>query len=153
MGKTRKICPDRKWEKIVEKYPQKWKIGPIFHFFGICLPFFPIFDWGKFSAFFPFFSHFGRSARFPLCSRPARLQCFTPNVPQPPGCGVDPIQWGLGFYALQPRATPMVSPPWGQSMKFKVRAPSDRFIWHFLASGEAGKALPVIFHHWWWLNN
>ena len=30
-------------------------------------------------------------------------------------------------------------------MKFKVCAPSDRFTWHFLALGEAGKALPVTF--------
>ena len=32
-----------------------------------------------------------------------------------------------------------MSPPWGQNIKFKVRALPDRFLWNFLAS-EAGKA-------------
>ena len=50
------------------------------------------------------------------------------NLPQPPGRRVYPIHWGLGFNAPRPQATPMASPPWGQSMKFKVRAPPDRFI-------------------------
>ena len=77
MGKPWKICPDRKWGKNGQKIPKKWKIGPIFHFLVFFGHFFPIFDRGKFSTFFPFFSHFCRSARFPLCSRPARLQILS----------------------------------------------------------------------------
>ena len=42
---------------------------------------------------------------------------------------------------LQRRVTPMVSPSWGQSMKFKVRAPPDRFMWYSLASGEAERSV------------
>ena len=57
MGKSWKICPDRKWEKNGRKIPKKWKVRPIFHFFGIFRPFFPIFDRGKFSTIFPFFPH------------------------------------------------------------------------------------------------
>ena len=33
---------------------------------------------------------------------------------------------GARFYAPQPRATPMMSPSWGQSLQFKVRAPPDQ---------------------------
>ena len=39
------------------------------------------------------------------------------NFPHPPGAR---------FYAPQPRATPMMSPSWGQSLQFKVRAPPDQ---------------------------
>ena len=42
------------------------------------------------------------------------------------GRGVYPVRWGLGFYAPQPRATPMMSPSWGQNVQFKVRAPPDQ---------------------------
>ena len=61
MGKTWKILPRSKMGK---KWPR--------YFSAIFFPL--IFDRGKFSTFFPFFPHFCRSARFPLCSRPARLQ-------------------------------------------------------------------------------
>ena len=60
MGKSWKICPDRKWGKNGRKIPKKWKIGPIFHFFGIFRPFFPHFRSGQifhgFPIFFPFLS-------------------------------------------------------------------------------------------------
>ena len=39
------------------------------------------------------------------------------SLPHPPGAR---------FYAPQPRATPMMSPSWGQSLQFKVRAPPDQ---------------------------
>ena len=46
--------------------------------------------------------------------------------PIPLGCGVYPIRQGLSFYAPQPRATPMMSPSWGQSLQFKVHALPDQ---------------------------
>ena len=72
-GKTGK-----KWEKRGKNGRQIQKNGELgqfssfsqffgdFFFFGVFRPFF--------SAFVPFFSHFCRSARFPMCARPARLQ-------------------------------------------------------------------------------
>ena len=46
--------------------------------------------------------------------------------PIPLGCRVYPIRQGLSFYAPQPRATPMMSPSWGQSLQFKVHALPDQ---------------------------
>ena len=51
-----------------------------------------------------------------------------------------PSAGGWVFDAPQPWASPMMLPPWGQSMKFKVRALPDQFIWHFLALGEGWKS-------------
>ena len=55
MGKSWKICPDRKWGKNGRKIPKKWKIGPIFHFFCIFRPFFPHFRSGQIFHDFPIF--------------------------------------------------------------------------------------------------
>ena len=51
MGRTWKICPDRKWGKMAEKHRKNGKSGR----FSI---FSPSFDRGKFSTFFPFFPIF-----------------------------------------------------------------------------------------------
>ena len=67
----------KKWPKNTEKMAISARFSIFSVFFG---HFFPIFDRGKFSTFFfPIFSHFCRSARFPLCSRPARLQLYAPS--------------------------------------------------------------------------
>ena len=73
-GKNMENLPRSKMGKNGRKIPKKWKIGPIFHFSVFFGHFFPIFDRCRFSTFFSFSSHFRLSARFPLCSRPARLQ-------------------------------------------------------------------------------
>ena len=83
-GKNVENLPRSKTGKNGEKIPKKWKIGLIFHFFGIFRPFFPHFRSGQIFHVFPFFSHFCRSARFPLCSRPARLQHYGYILAVPP---------------------------------------------------------------------
>ena len=75
-----KVPPRSQTGKNGRKLPKKWKIGPIFHVLGIFSgQFFPIFDRGDFSTIFPhFFRYFWRSARFPLCSSPARFELQIP---------------------------------------------------------------------------
>ena len=68
----------KKWPKNTEKNGKSARFSIFSVFFG---HFFPIFDRGKFSTIFPFFSHFCRSARFPFCSRPARLQSLICDNP------------------------------------------------------------------------
>ena len=67
LGKTWKICPDRNWRKHGCKIPKKWRIGPIFHFFGVFRHFFsifrpfffcPHFQSGQIFHVFPIFSPF-----------------------------------------------------------------------------------------------
>ena len=75
--KRGKFAPIENGEKMAEKYRKTGKLARFSIFSVFFGHFFPIFDRGKFSTFFPFFSLFCRSARFPLCSRPARLQHYT----------------------------------------------------------------------------
>ena len=42
---------------------------------------------------------------------------------QLPGAELNPTRRGQRFYTPQHRVTPMMSPPWGQSMEFQVGAP------------------------------
>ena len=73
MGKTWKICPDRKWEKMAENCRKNGKLAR-FSIFSVFFGHFSHFRSGQIVHVFPIFSHFCRSARFPLYSRPARLQ-------------------------------------------------------------------------------
>ena len=70
----------KKWPKNCEKNGRSGQSFIFSVFFG---HFFPIFDRDKFSTCFSFFPPFCRSARFPLCSRPARLPGLSPvqNIP------------------------------------------------------------------------
>ena len=74
------------------KILKKWKIGPIFHFCCILLPFFQF----SIGANFPCFSHFCHAACFPLCKRPARLQTWT-HTPRFRRAPLDPTQARRGM--------------------------------------------------------